>query len=85
MFAFVIAWLTSYVDNFFNLNETIKGKWHLYLWNWFWLKKYRKNYPRGRLDLHDCFKTDLANVGFKPFPEEIKYANPKKVIKYNLK
>lgn len=85
MLAFIIVWITSYVNNFLLLNEKIKGKWHLYLWNWFWLKKYRRSYPRGRLDLHDCFKTDLANVGFIPFPEEYQYANPKKVKINNLK
>ena len=79
MIALLVVWLTDYFNGWLRLHEEIKGRWHVYLWNWFWLYRYRRSKPRSRLDLHDPFGTDLASIGFIPFPEETAYANPKRV------
>src|SRR5699024_3129997 len=46
------------------------------------LKQYRKQNPRskGRLDLHDIWKVNPSDAGICPFPEEINFSNPKRVI-----
>lgn len=45
------------------------------------LKNYAKETPlmKSRLDLHNIWNDTFEDSGLSPFPEEIEYANPKKV------
>ena len=46
------------------------------------LKNYSKENPllKSRLDLHKIWNDTFEDTGLCPFPEEIEYANPKKVF-----
>ena len=85
MISFLVIWFTSYFKRWVALHKEISGRWHIYLWNLWTLKRYQRENPKGRLELHDIWNyDDQANVGLYPFPEEERYCNPKEVCAFSI-
>ena len=76
----VLIWLSRNFKPLLQLHQDIEGRWLVYLWNLIVLRRFRRKNPKGRLDLHDIWNIDdVAKVGMDTLPEEVVYANPKKV------
>ena len=80
MISIMIIWLVRNFKPLLRLHRHIEGRWLIYLWNLIVLRRFRRENPKGRLDLHDVWNIDdVAKIGMAPLPEEVEYANPKKV------
>ncbi|KAJ6217397.1 hypothetical protein RDWZM_008554 [Blomia tropicalis] len=78
MITLLIIWIAFKWKQLRQIHHHIKGRWYNYIRNWFTLQKYRKLFPKGRLDLHVWNNDDPKHRAIYPFPEEIDYEKPKK-------